>query len=64
MGEFYSFFISDERWDRLSVDFIVEFSEFDGFDVVMNVVDFVSKRVYFISIYIIVFVFGFVNLYL
>jgi len=42
------------RWKAISVDFIVELLEPTGFDMVMMVVDSVSKKTYFIPTYTIV----------
>ncbi|KAG9221821.1 hypothetical protein CCMSSC00406_0005646 [Pleurotus cornucopiae] len=64
MGELHPLPIPDERWDRLSVDFIVELPESDGFDAVMNVVDSVSKRAHFIPTHTTVSALGSANLYL
>jgi hypothetical protein len=36
----------EEQWDVVSVDFIVELPESQGYDVIMNVIDSVSKRVH------------------
>ena len=48
MGELNPLEVANGRWDRISVDFIVELPESDGFDAIMNVVDSVSKRAHFI----------------
>jgi len=37
-----------------SIDFVVKFLEFSGHDAVMTIVDSVSKRVYFVLMYIMV----------
>jgi len=48
VGELHPLRILDLRWDMLSVDFIVELPSSSRHDVVMTVVDSVSKRVHFI----------------
>jgi len=49
MGELVPLPIPEHQWDTISVDFIVELPESNGYDAVMNVVDSASKRAYFIS---------------
>src|SRR3979490_461149 len=48
MGELEPLPIPESRWDTISVDFIVELPEAHGHDVVVNVVDSVSKRAHFL----------------
>jgi len=40
--------ISDEQWDALSIDFVVELLESSGHDTVMTVMNSVSKRIHFV----------------
>ena len=48
MGDLEPLLIPGQRWDTISVVFIVELPEAHGYDVVMNVVDLVSKQAHFI----------------
>jgi len=48
VGELQLLSVPDAQWDTLSVDFVVELLEFSRHDVVMTVVDSVSKRVHFV----------------
>jgi hypothetical protein len=47
-GEMHALEIPENRWDTVSVDFIVELPDSHGYDATMNVVDTVSKRAHFI----------------
>jgi len=49
MGELDPLPIPEHRWDTISVDFIVELPEAQGYDTVMNVVDSASKQAHLIS---------------
>jgi len=48
VGKLHPLRIPDSRWDTLSMDFVVKFPFSSGHDVVMTVVDSVSKWVHFI----------------
>jgi len=43
--------LPNERWETISIGLIVELLESVGFDVVMIVVNFISKRTHVISMY-------------
>ena len=51
VGKLHSFPIPEIQWDTLNVDFIIELSESSKYNIVMIVVDLVSKRAYFILIH-------------
>lgn len=64
IGELKLLPIPEGRWDAVSVDFIVELPELDGYDVIMVVVDTVGKHVHFIETHTTVTALGAMRLYL
>ena len=64
VGELHPLQIPDSRWDTLSVDFVVELPLSSGHDMVITVVDSVSKWVHFIPMHTTVTVEGAAQLFL
>ena len=64
VGELVPLPIPEFRWDTISVDFIVELPESHGYDVVMNVVDSVSKVSHFIPTHTTITALGAAHLFL
>ena len=56
--------VPEFRWDTISIDFIIELPESDGYDVVMNVVDSMSKMSHFILTHTTITAFGAARLFL
>jgi len=64
VGELHPLQIPDSRWNMLSVDFVVELPLSSGHDMVMTVVDSVSKRAHFIPTHMTVTMEGAARLFL
>jgi hypothetical protein len=48
MGELETLPIPEHRWDTISVDFVIELPKAHGYDVVMNIINSVSKQAHFV----------------
>ena len=64
IGELQPLPVPEDRWDTISVDFIIELPESGGYDAVMVVVDSVGKRSHFIEMVTTVTAASAANLYL
>src|SRR6266516_1766908 len=64
MGELHPLPIPKEWWKVVSVDFMVELPESNGYDAVMCVVESTTKRAHFISTHTMVSALGAAHLYL
>ena len=64
VGKLQLLSVPDEQWDTLSINFVIELLDSFGHDVVMTVMDSVSKRVHFVPMYTTVTVEGAVRLFL
>jgi len=51
LGELTPLAVPNTRWNTISVDFVIELLELSEFDMVITVINSMSKRVYFILIY-------------
>src|ERR1700677_795106 len=48
ISELHPMAIPHDRWDVISVDFVVELPDAHGYNAIMNVIDTVTKRAHFI----------------
>src|SRR6266699_5581046 len=64
IGELQPLPVPEDRWDTISVDFIIELPESGGYDAIMVVVDSVGKQSHFIETVTTVMAAGAANLYL
>jgi len=63
-GELYLTETPEERWDTITIDFVVELPDAHGYDAIMNIVDSIGKRAHFMPMHTTVNVEGAAQLYL
>jgi hypothetical protein len=63
-GELYPMETPEERWDMITVDFVVELPDAHGYDAIMNVVNSIGKRAHFMPTHTTVNAEGAAQLYL
>ena len=64
IGELVLLPVPEFHWDTISIDFIIELPETHGYDMVMNIVDSVSKMSHFILTHTTITAFGAARLFL
>ena len=62
-GELHLLEMPEERWDKISVDFITELPDSHGYDAIMNIVDSVGKLAHFLPTHTTITAVGAANLY-
>jgi hypothetical protein len=62
-GELHPLETPEERWDKISVDFVTELPDSHGYDAIMNVVDSVGKLAHFLPTHTTITAVGAANLY-
>ena len=54
LSKLYPLLVSNIRWEIISIDFIVKLPKSTSFDIIMIVINLMSKKTHFISVYTIV----------